>query len=295
MLRQKLISDEQLSAQVKQAIDEDVLTGDITASLISNEEVVIADLFSRELAILCGQDWVNQTFQQIDPNVKINWQVNDGEEIRPDQIVCTFTGSAQSILTAERTAINFLQTLSGTASVTRQYVDSINKTEAQILDTRKTIPGLRLAQKYAVSCGGGMNHRIGLYDMILIKENHIKAAGSVEQALTLAKNKITNEMIYNTIPIEIEVETLQELHDALNAGAKRILLDNMSNDTLIEAVKINDSFTIEDDTEAAKLEASGNVSLETIKEIAETGVDFVSIGGITKHLKAIDFSLRFRN
>lgn len=294
ILRQTLVSDENLYAQVKLALKEDIHTGDVTASLIDVDNEVTADLFSREHAILCGQDWVKETFKQLDQDIKISWQANDGDEIRPDQIVCTFTGTAQTILTAERTAINFLQTLSGTATDTQKYVNAIQGTEANILDTRKTIPGLRLAQKYAVVCGGGMNHRIGLHDMILLKENHIEAAGSIEQALILAQKKIKNNLLAEDFPVEIEVETLKELHAALATGAKRILLDNMSNDTLIEAVKINNQFTDDNDTDAAKLEASGNVSLDTIHEIAQTGVDFISVGAITKHLKAIDFSLRFR-
>lgn len=294
MLRQNLISDEQLALQVKLALEEDIQTGDVTASLISSDKQATADLFSNDVAVLCGQDWVKQTFTQLDPDIKISWQANDAEQINPDQIVCSFTGSARSILTAERTAINFLQTLSGTATATQQYVDVIKDSDAKILDTRKTIPGLRLAQKYAVSCGGGLNHRIGLYDMVLIKENHIEAAGSIEEALALAQKKTQNNLSAESFPIEIEVETLKELHAALNAGAKRILLDNMSNDTLIEAVKINKLYSKDNNTEAASLEASGNVSLDTINEIAQTGVDFISIGGITKHLTAVDFSLRFR-
>ena len=288
MLRQELITDEQLAIQVAAALDEDIQSGDITASLIPVDKQVTADLFSREIAVLCGRDWLTQTFSQLDSDVKINWLVEDGDTINPDQIVCTLTGTAQSILTGERTAINFLQTLSGTATQTRLYVDAIESTDAQILDTRKTIPGLRLAQKYAVACGGGINHRIGLYDMILIKENHIEAAGSIEEALTSAQNKDSE------VPLEIEVETLKELHQALDGGAKRMLLDNMSNDTLIEAVKINQQFSSDNNIPAAKLEASGNVELETINDIALTGVDYISIGALTKHLKAVDFSLRFR-
>lgn len=293
MLRQTLITDEQLANQVMLALDEDIQSGDITASLIPLDKQITADLFSRETAILCGRDWLNETFAQLDSEVKINWQANDGDEIKPDQIICTLTGSAQSILTAERTAINFLQTLSGTATETKKYVEAIKDTDTQILDTRKTIPGLRLAQKYAVTCGGGTNHRVGLYDMILIKENHIESAGSIETALNKAFT-VVEESSSDDIAIEIEVETLYELHQALNAGAQRMLLDNMSNDTLIEAVKINQQFSSDNDTPAAKLEASGNVELNTIKEIALTGIDYISIGALTKHLNAVDFSLRFR-
>ncbi|VAW91974.1 Quinolinate phosphoribosyltransferase [decarboxylating] [hydrothermal vent metagenome] len=286
MLRNELINDEQLLAQVQLALDEDIQSGDVTASLIPADKEVIADLFCRETAVLCGKDWLTETFKQLDEEIKVHWQANDTDEIKPDQIVCTISGSARTILSGERTAINFLQTLSGTATTTRNYVDVIKGSNANILDTRKTIPGLRLAQKYAVSCGGGINHRIGLYDMILIKENHIEAAGSIEAALNTALQK--------NLPVEIEVETLKELQQALEAGAQRILLDNMSTDTLTLAVTINQQFSEDNQVDAAKLEASGNVSLETIKAIAKTGVDYISVGGLTKHLNAVDFSLRFR-
>ena len=291
ILRSQLISDEQLAEQVSLALQEDIGDGDVTASLIPVTKTITADLFCRENATLCGQDWFNLAFKQLDPAIKISWQAKDGDAIKPDQIVCTLTGSAQTILTGERTAINFLQTLSGTATQTRIFVDMVNDTDTQILDTRKTIPGLRLAQKYAVNCGGGSNHRIGLYDMILIKENHIGAAGSIKEAVKQARLK----MLQHELPIGVEVETLDELHQALDAGVKRVLLDNMSNDTLIEAVKINQQFSKDNNTEAAKLEASGNVSLQTINGIAKTGVDYISVGALTKHLTAVDFSLRFRD
>ncbi len=286
MLRNELINDEQLAAQVRQALDEDIQSGDVTASLIPADKEITADLFCREKAVLCGKDWLTETFKQLDPEVKVHWQANDADELKPDQIICTISGSARSILTGERTAINFLQTLSGTATTTQHYVHTIKDSNTNILDTRKTIPGLRLAQKYAVSCGGGVNHRIGLYDMILIKENHIEAAGSIEAALKTALQK--------DLPVEIEVETLKELQQALEAGAQRILLDNMSTDTLTLAVTINRQYSEDNQTDAATLEASGNVSLETIQAIAETGVDYISIGSLTKHLNAVDFSLRFR-
>ncbi len=286
MLRHELINDEQLFAQVQLALEEDIQSGDVTASLIPADKIITADLFAKEMAILCGKDWFNQAFKQLDPEIKIHWQANDADKITPDQIICSLSGSAQNILTAERTAINFLQTLSGTATVTKHYVDTIKETSTKILDTRKTIPGLRLAQKYAVNCGGGVNHRVGLYDMILIKENHIEAAGSIEAALYAALQK--------ELPVEIEVETLEELQQALQAGAQRILLDNMNNDTLKLAVILNRQFSEDKQTDAAILEASGNVSFETIEAIAETGVDYISIGSLTKHLTAVDFSLRFR-
>ncbi len=286
MLRNELINNEQLATQVRLALNEDIQSGDVTASLIPADKEVTADLFCNETAVLCGKDWLTETFKQLDPEIKIHWQANDAEEIKPDQIVCTINGLARSILTGERTAINFLQTLSGTATRTKHYVDAIKDSNANILDTRKTIPGLRLAQKYAVSCGGGINHRIGLYDMVLIKENHIEAAGSIEAALNTALQK--------DLPVEIEVETLKELKQALEAGAQRILLDNMNNDTLTLAVTINQQFSEDSQTDATILEASGNVSLQSIKEIAATGVDYISVGGLTKHLTAVDFSLRFR-
>ncbi len=286
MLRNELINDEQLFAQVQLALEEDIQSGDVTASLVPADKQITADLFCREKAVLCGKDWLTETFKQLDPEIKIHWQANDADEIKPDQIVCTISGSARPILSGERTAINFLQTLSGTATETRRYVDAIKETDSRILDTRKTIPGLRLAQKYAVHCGGGVNHRIGLYDMILIKENHIEAAGSIEAALNTALQK--------DLPVEIEVETLKELQQALEAGAQRILLDNMNNDTLTLAVTINQQYSEDNQTDAATLEASGNVSLEAIQAIAETGVDYISVGSLTKHLTAVDFSLRFR-
>lgn len=267
-----------LRAQVTTALAED--TGDdgidITAQLIPLVHHVRAELICREPAILCGTAWFDEVFRQLDAGINISWQHNDSQTLKPDEIVCHLEGPAQPILTGERTAMNFLQTLSGTASVTHKYVNAIAGTATQILDTRKTLPGLRLAQKYAVHCGGGGNHRSGLYDMILIKENHIKAAGSIKQALASALSQ--------SLTAEIEVETLDELQQALATGAKHILLDNMSTTMLMQAVKITNR--------RATLEASGNINLETIREIAQTGVDYISVGGLTKHLVAVDFSLR---
>jgi len=278
MLRHELINDEQLFAQVQLALEEDIQSGDVTASLIPADKIITADLFARETAILCGKDWFNQAFKQVDPEIKIHWQANDTNKIIPDQIICSLSGSAQNILTAERTAINFLQTLSGTATTTKHYVDTIKETQAKILDTRKTIPGLRLAQKYAVTCGGGHNHRIGLYDAILIKENHIIAAGSIKQATASMRKQ------FPKLKIETEVESLEEFQQALDAGVDRVLLDNFEIEKLKQAVAINNN--------QVELEASGGVTDETIQQIAATGVDYISVGAITKHLNALDLSLR---
>ncbi|MCW8987840.1 MAG: carboxylating nicotinate-nucleotide diphosphorylase, partial [Gammaproteobacteria bacterium] len=232
-----------------------------------------------EKAILCGRDWFDSAFALLDNGIKINWYFEDGEEINNNDVVCEVHGNARYILTAERTALNFLQTLSATATQTYQYVQAIENTDCKILDTRKTIPGLRLAQKYAVTCGGGLNHRIGLYDMILIKENHIHAAGSIFAAVNKARDEFKN------LKIEVEVENIDELQQAIDAEVDRILLDNMSIATLKEAVSINNN--------RIDLEASGNITLETIRSVAETGVDYISTGAITKNINAIDFSLRF--
>jgi nicotinate-nucleotide pyrophosphorylase (carboxylating) len=271
-----VIEQEEIIANVKMALFEDVGSGDITAELIPADATASATLITREHATLSGVDWFSEVFNQIDQNVKIDWQVKDGDAITPNQLLCQLNGSARSILTGERTAINFLQTLSATATSVANFVSLISDTETKILDTRKTIPGLRLAQKYAVTCGGGINHRIGLYDAILIKENHIMAAGSITKAIELAKQK--------KVPIEVEVESLQELDEALTAKPDQILLDNFNIAELIKAVSITDG--------RAKLEASGNVDKQSIRAIAETGVDYISIGALTKHIQAIDFSMR---
>ncbi len=261
------------------ALKEDIASGDVTASLFNIDQTHNAKLICREEAILCGQQWFMECFQQLDPNIEITWQANDGEHIEKDSTICTLYGPAQSILSGERTAINFMQTLSGTATTTHMYVERISGTGAKLLDTRKTIPGMRYAQKYAVKCGGGMNHRMGLYDAILIKENHIAAAGSINQAVSKAKQK------YPNLKLEVEVETIQQLKEAIKTQADTILLDNFSLSELETAVSVNE--------DSKKLEASGNISLENIREIAKTGVDYISIGAITKHIKAIDFSMRF--
>jgi nicotinate-nucleotide pyrophosphorylase (carboxylating) len=263
--------------QVASALAEDIGTGDLTASLILPHSHAHATIISREDAIVCGQDWVNACFAQLDKNVQIHWHVNEGDRISANQLLCEISGNARALLSGERCALNFLQTLSSVATHTRQYVDAIAGTTAQILDTRKTLPRLRLAQKYAVTVGGGLNQRLALYDGILIKENHIAAAGSIYEALKHAqKNKI--------VSIQIEVENLDELRQALDAGAISVLLDNFSLNDMHEAVKVTAG--------KALLEASGNVNLETVRAIAETGVDRISVGSITKNIRAIDLSMR---
>lgn len=261
------------------ALEEDIGGGDVTASLFNVNQSHEAKVICCEQAVLCGQHWFNETFHQLDSKIEINWFINDGDLIEKDSTVCTLQGAAQAILTGERTAINFLQTLSSTATLTHTYVDRIAGTTAQILDTRKTLPGMRYAQKYAVLCGGGMNHRMGLYDAILIKENHIAAAGSITNAVAMAKQK------FPALKLEVEVETNQQLEEAITTEADTILLDNFSLSELVTAVNLNDN--------GKKLEASGNISLDNIREVAKTGVHFISIGAITKHIQAVDFSMRF--
>ena len=276
-----------IKAQVQQAINEDIgidsegnFAGqDVTASLIPDDKASKAKIICREKAILCGQEWVNTTFDFLNDKIQIEWHFNDGDEINNNDVICEISGNAQHILTAERTALNFLQTLSSTATLTNQLVKKIIDTNCKILDTRKTIPGLRLAQKYAVTCGGGMNHRIGLYDMVLIKENHIQAAGSIAAAVNQAREN------YPSLKIEVEVENINELEQAIELNVDRVLLDNMDISTLEQAVKLTNK--------KIDLEASGNITLETIHSIAKTGVDYISTGAITKNINAIDFSLQF--
>ncbi len=261
------------------ALQEDIGTGDLTANLIPVESKSKAHLITREDAVLCGVPWFNSVFRQLDNNININWHVKDGDEILADQELCTLEGSTRSLLTGERTAMNFLQTLSGTATVTREYVKELEGTNARLLDTRKTIPGLREAQKYAVRCGGGHSHRIGLFDGILLKENHIHASGSITNAVKSAIKQ------YPGIDVEVEVETLDELSEAIDAGADIILLDNFSLENMRKAVSMNDG--------RSRLEASGGFNLITLRETAETGVDFISVGGLTKHVHALDLTMRF--
>lgn len=272
-----------IQQNVRTAIEEDIGESDYTAQLIASNQQAEATVIAREPAIICGIPWVEACFNQIAPNTQISWQVNEGEQVEANQVLCIITGNAREILSAERCALNFLQTLSATATITRKYVDAIQGTHARIMDTRKTLPGLRVAQKYAVSVGGGLNQRMGLYDGILIKENHIAAAGSISAVLEAAI-KISAP---HHLSVQIEVENLSELKEALNAGAKLILLDNFDISSLKQAVEIS--------AKRAILEASGGIDLSNVREIAMTGVDRISIGGLTKNIQAIDLSMRFRN
>lgn len=271
-----VINQKDISANVTLALIEDVGSGDITAELIPEDVSASAILVTHEHAVVAGSQWFEEVFNQLPGNTTIDWNVSDGDVITPEQKLCTINGSARSLLTGERTAINFLQTISATATTVASFVDIIKDTKTKILDTRKTIPGLRLAQKYAVSCGGGANHRIGLYDAILIKENHIMAAGSIMQAVIKAREK--------KLHVEVEVESLIELEEALKAKADQILLDNFDLPSLEVAVNINQG--------RAKLEASGNINKDNLYDIAKTGIDYISIGALTKHIRAIDFSMR---
>ena len=273
------VLENSIVASVKQALQEDIGSGDLTAQLINEDSSTNAAIISRENAVLCGCAWVNEVFSQLSTNIRVQWKAQDGDLISAGQIICEITGPSRQILSGERVALNFLQTLSGTATSTRQFVDAIRGTGAKILDTRKTVPGLRLAQKYAVTCGGGENHRIGLYDGILIKENHIQACGSLEKAI---EDALT---VKKDVLVEMEVESLDQLQRAVDAGIKRILLDNMVVAQLREAVVIAGG--------RAQLEASGGITLENVRAVAETGVDYISIGSITKNVVAIDLSMRF--
>lgn len=262
---------------VAEALAEDIGSGDLTAALIPTEKQTRAHVICRENAILCGRAWFDEVFRQIDPAIRVAWVLDDGAAIEPDATVCRLQGPAHSLLTGERTALNFLQLLSGTATETHRYVEAVRGHPARILDTRKTIPGLRLAQKYAVRCGGGHNHRMGLYDAILIKENHIATVGGIEAAVNKARD--------NGVPVEVEVENLQQLDQAITAGADRVLLDNFDLEGLRAAVERNNG--------RVALEASGGVDLAGIAATATTGVDYISIGALTKHVRAIDFSMLF--
>jgi len=279
-----LLSPELQSAilrNIEAAIAEDIAGGDLTASLVPADQRAHATLISREPAIICGIPWVEACFDRLAPDARLEWQISEGAEVTAGQTLCIIMGNARQILTAERCALNFLQTLSATATATARYVAAVSGTKARILDTRKTLPGLRMAQKYAVSVGGGLNQRMGLYDGILIKENHIAAAGSIAAVMDNAIKLSTNASL------QIEVESLEQLEEALQAGAKLVLLDNFDLDGMRKAVALTAG--------RATLEASGGVELETVRAIAETGVDRISIGGLTKHVHAIDLSLRFQS
>ena len=262
------------------ALAEDVGGGDLTAALIPEDAQAEATVISREHAVLCGAAWFDAVFRQLDPRIHTEWRAADGDRIEPDQLLCTLRGPARALLTGERTALNFLQALSGTATLARRYADAVAGTGATILDTRKTLPGLRLAQKYAVRCGGCQNHRIGLFDAVLIKENHIMAAGSITNAIATARR------LHPGVTVEVEVENLAELEEALAARPDIVMLDNFDLATMAEAVRIT--------AKRVKLEASGNVNFDTVRAIAETGVDYISIGGLTKDVRAVDLSMRFK-
>ena len=266
--------------QAANALDEDVGSGDISAALIDADSRLETELLVREDAVLCGADWFDEVFRQCDPNIQINWHARDGDAICANSVICEISGPARGLLTAERSAINFLQTLSGTATTTRRYADRIAHTRCKILDTRKTIPQLRIAQKYAVVCGGGTNHRVGLFDAYLIKENHLAACGDIARATSRAREANPGRFV------EVEVESIEQLQQAIVAGVDRALLDNFELADMRRAVELNQG--------RIELEASGNIDLEQLVSVAETGVDFISIGALTKHLKAVDFSLRYR-
>jgi nicotinate-nucleotide pyrophosphorylase (carboxylating) len=279
MLVSELPAD--LKAVVALAIAEDLGSGDLTAALIPEKAHGEAVVISREAAILCGTAWFDEAFRQLDRKIEIDWQVADGDRIERDQVLCTLRGPARGMLSGERTALNFLQTLSGTATLARRYAKAVAGTRATVLDTRKTLPGLRQAQKYAVRCGGCQNHRRGLFDAVLIKENHILAAGSITRAVAKARQ------LYPRVTVEVEVENLAELQEALEAGPDIIMLDNFELATLRQAVTLAAG--------RAKLEVSGNVKLDTLGAIADTGVDYISVGALTKDVRAIDLSMRFNS
>ena len=271
-----------LPRQVAAALAEDIGAGDLTAGLIPEQRSGKATVITREAAVICGIPYVDETFRQIDARVAIAWRVSEGDTVQASQILFTVEGPARALLTGERTALNFLQLLSATATATQSYAGLLTGTHCRLLDTRKTLPGLRTAQKYAVRIGGGHNHRMGLYDGILIKENHIMAAGSIAQAVANAKQAARQ------VPIEVEVENLSQLKQAIEARADIALLDNFSPPLMREAVAMNAAHL-----SPLKLEASGGITRESIREIAETGVDYISVGSITKHVRAVDLSMRF--
>jgi nicotinate-nucleotide pyrophosphorylase (carboxylating) len=268
----------EIEANVRRALLEDVGTGDITAQLIPAERLAKATVISRDAAVIAGTAWVDSVFRQLDQRVAVHWQVADGERVQPNQVLFHLEGPARSLLTGERSALNFLQMLSGVATRSQHYADMVADTQVKLLDTRKTLPGLRLAQKYAVTCGGCHNHRIGLFDAFLIKENHIAACGGIAEAITAAHKIAPGK------PVEVEVESLDELRQALEGGADIIMLDELSLDEMREAVRLTAG--------RAKLEASGGVTDATLRTIAETGVDYISIGTLTKDVKAVDLSMR---
>lgn len=273
---------QQVEADVQRALDEDVGSGDLTAALVPDDKIVHATILCRESAVICGQPWVTEVLRKLAPGAQAVWHVTDGQRCEANQKIVEITGRARGLLTAERTCLNFLQTLSAVATKTARYVQEVQGTRAAILDTRKTLPGLRVAEKYAVRCGGGKNHRMGLYDAILIKENHIAAAGGLTAAFQAAQRYAAQASF-----IQVEVETLKQLEEALQAGVTMVLLDNMSLDTLRQAVQMAAG--------KCSLEISGGVTLDQLRAYAETGVDRISVGGLIKDIQAVDFSMRFQD
>lgn len=272
-----------IDTTVRRALEEDVGGGDLTAALVPPQATATATVLCREAAVICGAPWFERVFELLDPSTRIHWHAAEGQAVDSDTLVCVLEGSARALLTGERTALNFLQTCSGTATTARRYAQALEGTSCRVLDTRKTVPGLRTAQKYASACGGVTNHRIGLFDGVLIKENHLMAAGGIHHAVEAARE------IAADVPVEVEVESLDEFEEALDAGADILMLDNFSLADMRSAVQINR----QQRRKPALLEASGDVRLERLREIAETGVDFVSVGAITKHVRAVDLSMRF--
>ncbi|WP_392432286.1 carboxylating nicotinate-nucleotide diphosphorylase [Yersinia sp. HM-2024] len=280
-----------IPSTVAQALSEDLggevnADRDLTAQLLSADKPAEATIITREAGVFCGQRWLNEVFIQLGAQVSVTWEVNDGDKLAPGEVLCHLTGPARILLTGERTALNFLQTLSGVATEVSRYVATLSGLHTQLLDTRKTVPGLRTALKYAVLCGGGNNHRLGLSDAFLIKENHIIAAGSIKEAVAKAF------WIHADVPVEVEVESLDELQQALEAGADIIMLDNFTIPMMREAVNIRDELA--KTQSSAQLEVSGNVTLETLRSYAETGIDYISVGALTKHITALDLSMRFK-
>jgi nicotinate-nucleotide pyrophosphorylase (carboxylating) len=272
------MTEQMNKVDIERFLEEDIGSGDITAAIIPDFMTAEAEVITREHMVVCGQAWFDAIFKQLDDSVNISWLAAEGDAVVKDTLLCKLSGSARGLLTGERTALNLLQTLSATATVARRYVDAVSGTGCKVLDTRKTIPGLRNAQKYAVACGGCFNHRIGLYDGVLIKENHIIAAGSIAQAIRAVRE-------LSSVPVEVEVESMQEFLEAIKAKPDRIMLDNFSLEDMAAAVQLNTGI---------ELEASGNIGLDNIREIAETGVNFISIGALTKHVKAVDLSMRIK-
>ena len=271
------MTDDSMLKQIKTFLDEDVGSGDVTAAIIPDSVIARAEVIAREEMVICGQAWFDAVYNYLDPETDIEWRVEEGKTVAAGTMLCVVQGKARHMLTGERTSLNLLQTLSATATIARKYAEAVAGTQCKVLDTRKTIPGLRMAQKYAVKCGGCENHRIGLFDGVLIKENHIITAGSIATAVARARQT-------TSVTIEVEVENLDELQQAINAEPDRIMLDNFSLGALREAVKLNAG--------RIELEASGNIKLTNIRQIAETGVDYISIGALTKHVQAVDLSMR---